>query len=376
MPNAVRDRPEPRDEVILSAIRLGLLAFLVYWTFVLVQPFIAIIAWSTILAVALNPVYVWLTRLLNGRRILSAVLVTVLSFLAVLGPAAWFGLGLIDGLRTLAESLSLGSFTPPEPPLSIKSWPLVGESIYDFWSLASTNLAGALASLAPQLKPMARPVLSMATSAGEGIFRFLLALVLMGFLFVPGPRLVRGIRTFLIHIVAERGDEFLALAGETIRSVSRGVIGIAVLQSVLAGIGFRLAEIPAGGLLTALALFFSIIQIGAGIVIFAVVVWIWMVMDTTSALLLSAYLVPVAFLDNVLKPIVMGHGLKTPMLVIFVGVLGGTLAHGVVGLFVGPVVLAVAWQLTVAWLRDSAADAPGEDGAELGTPKRQLVERI
>jgi predicted PurR-regulated permease PerM len=362
MPNAARERPEPRDDIILSAIRLGLLAFLVYWTFVLVQPFIAIFAWSIILAVALNPVYVWLTRLLNGRHILSAVLVTAFSFLAVLGPAAWFGLGLIDGLRTLAESLSLGNFTAPKPPQSIKSWPLVGETIYGFWSLASTNLGGALASLASQLKPMARPVLSMATSAGEGILKFLLALVLMGFLFVPGPRLVQGIRMVLMHIVAERGDEFLALAGETIRSVSRGVIGIAVLQAVLAGIGFRLAEVPAGGLLTALALFFSIIQIGAGIVIFAVVVWIWMVMDTTSALLLSAYLVPVAFLDNVLKPIVMGHGLKTPMLVIFVGVLGGTLAHGVVGLFVGPVVLAVAWQLTVAWLRDSAADAPaGED---------------
>jgi predicted PurR-regulated permease PerM len=366
MPNAVGDRPEPRNDFIVSAIRLGLLGFLLYWTFVLVQPFIAIFAWSVILAVALNPVYVWLTRLLNGRHILSAILVTVFSFLAVLGPAAWFGLGLIEGLRTLAESLSLGSFSAPEPPQSIKSWPLIGESIYDFWSLASTNLGGALASLAPQLKPMALPVLSMATSAGEGILKFLLALVLMGFLFVPGPRLVRGIRMFLMHIVAERGDEFLALAGETIRSVSRGVIGIAVLQSVLAGIGFRLAEIPAGGLLTALALFFSIIQIGAGIVIFAVVVWIWMTMDTTSALLLSAYLVPVAFLDNVLKPIVMGHGLKTPMLVIFVGVLGGTLAHGVVGLFVGPVVLAVAWQLTVAWLRDSAADAPAGKGLKPG----------
>jgi predicted PurR-regulated permease PerM len=366
MPDSVRDRPEPRDDVIVSAIRLGLLAFLVYWTFVLVQPFIAIIAWSIILAVALNPVYVWLTRLLKGQHILSAVLVTVVSFLAVLGPAVWFGLGLIDGLRTLAEGLSLGSFSVPEPPQSIKSWPLVGKSIYDFWNLASTNLGGALASLAPQLKPMARPVLSMATSAGEGILKFLLALVLMGFLFVPGPRLVQGFRMFLMHIVAERGDEFLALAGETIRSVSRGVIGIAVLQSVLAGIGFRLAEIPAGGLLTALALFFSIIQIGAGIVIFAVVVWIWMTMDTTSALLLSAYLVPVAFLDNALKPIVMGHGLKTPMLVIFVGVLGGTLAHGVVGLFVGPVVLAVAWQLAVAWLRDSTANAPGEGGAKQG----------
>ena len=366
MPNSVPDRPKPRNDVILSAVRLGLLAFLLYWTFVLVQPFIAIFAWSIILAVALNPVYVWLARLLNGRHILSAVLVTALSFLAVLGPAVWFGLGLIDGLRTLAESLSLGSFSAPKPPQSIKSWPLVGESIYDFWNLASTNLGGALASLGAQLKPMARPVLSMATSAGEGILKFLLALVLMGFLFVPGPRLVRGIRMFLMHIVAERGDEFLALAGETIRSVSRGVIGVAVLQSVLAGIGFRLAGIPAGGLLTALALFFSIIQIGAGIVIFAVMVWIWMTMDTTSALLLSAYLVPVAFLDNVLKPIVMGHGLKTPMLVIFVGVLGGTLAHGVVGLFVGPVVLAVAWQLTVAWLRDGTADAPGKDGAQQG----------
>ena len=353
-PEAVRARPQPRDDIIQLAIRIGLLAFLIYWSFVLVRPFIPIIVWSMVLAVALYPTYSWSARKLGGRRGLSAVLITVLSLLIIIGPAAWLGLGLVEGLRALSEQLGSESLALPPPPPGIKDWPLIGGQAYELWRLASTNLGSALREIAPQVRPMAGPVLAMAGSAGAGILKFLASVVLMGFLFLPGPRLVHGVRMFLMHIVPERSDEFLALAGATIRTISRGVLGIAVLQSLLAGIGFRVAEVPGASILTFGVLLLGIVQIGPSIVILGVLIWGWTAMDTTSALLFTAYMVPVSLLDNILRPVVMGHGLKTPMLVIFIGVLGGTLAHGIVGLFVGPIILAVGWELLVAWMREDA----------------------
>jgi len=336
-----------------------LLAFLVYWSFVLVQPFIPILVWSTVLTVALYPAYAWLADRLGGRHSLAAALITVLSLIIVVGPAAWLALSLIEGLRTIAEQLGSASLVVPAPPRNVKDWPLVGDRIFELWSLASDNLDSALKTIAPHLRPMAGPVLNVAGGAGVGILKFLLSIVLMGFLFLPGPRLVRGFRMFLMHVIPERSDEFLALAGATLRTISRGVLGIAVLQSLLAGIGFKMAEVPGAGILTFLALFLGVIQIGPSLVILGVLVWCWSTMETTTALLFTAYLIPVSLLDNVLKPIVMGHGLKTPMLVIFIGVMGGTLAHGIIGLFVGPIILAVGWELLVAWMREGIGEGAG-----------------
>lgn len=338
--------------MIQLAIRVGLLAFLVYWSFVIVRPFIPILVWSMVLAVALYPAYSWLAEKLGGRNTLTAVLITLFSLFVVIGPAAWLGLGLIESLRTIAELLGSSRLIVPEPPSSVKDWPMVGDRIFELWGLASTNLDGALRTITPHLRPMAGPLLEMAGGAGIGILKFLLSLVLMGFLFLPGPRMVGGVRMFLMHVIPERSDEFLALAGATIRTISRGVLGIAVLQSLLAGVGFKMAGIPGAGLLTFVALFLGVIQIGPSIVILGVLAWCWGTMETNSALLFTAYLIPVSSLDNVLKPIVMGHGLKTPTLVIFIGVLGGTIAHGIVGLFVGPIILAVGWELVAAWMRE------------------------
>ncbi len=369
----VRARPEPRDDIIHLAIRISLLALLVYWSFVLVQPFIPIMAWGTILTVALYPAFDWLARKLGGRRVLSAILITVCSLIVVIGPVTWLALGLVDGLQKIADQLGSSSFTVPLPPPGIKEWPIIGDRIYEFWSMAESNLASALATITPHLKPLAKSLLGLATSAGEGIFKFLMAVVLMGFLFTPGPRMLHGMKMFLMHVVPERSDEFLALTGETIRSVSQGVLGVSVLQALLAGFGFRIAEVPGANILTFLILFLSIAQVGAQLVLLGVIVWIWTATPTAAALLFTAYFVVVGLLDNILKPIVMGHGLRTPMLVILVGVLGGTFAHGLLGLFVGPVVLAVVWQLMLAWMRDNPPEpeiaSSTEAASEKGRPR-------
>jgi predicted PurR-regulated permease PerM len=186
------------------------------------------------------------------------------------------------------------------------------------------------------------------------------SVLVAGFLFPFGPQLVAAGRGFLFRIVPEQSEHFLELAGATIRAVSQGVIGVAIIQSLLAGVGFKLAGIPSAGLLAFVVLLLSIVQIGALIVLLPVIIWIWMDKDVTTALLLTVFLVIVGFLDNILKPLVMGRGLSTPTLVILIGVIGGTLAHGIVGLFIGPIILSVTWELAVAWIRIDRAEPVGK----------------
>jgi predicted PurR-regulated permease PerM len=343
------------DKLIERVIRLGLLALLIYWSFLIVRPFVPILIWSIVLTVALYPVHAWLTRRLGLSGTLSAFLITAVSLVIIVGPVAWAGLGLIEGTRRLAELLASGDLTIPQPPESIKSWPLAGDSIYAFWELASSNLQSAFRTVAPYLKPMAGPVLGAASSAGAGVLTFLASIVVAGFLFVPGPYLVTETKALLVRVVPERSEEFVALAGATIRTVSRGVLGVAALQAVLAGIGFKVAGIPFRDALTFLVLLFSVMQLGATIIIVPAVIWSWATMDSTTALLFTAYMIPVNLVDNILKPIVMRHGVTTPMSVIFIGVIGGTLASGLIGLFIGPIVLAVGWELLRAWIRDDDA---------------------
>jgi predicted PurR-regulated permease PerM len=347
----------PGDDVIQLAIRLGLLAFLIYWTFVLIRPFVPILAWSIVLAVALHPVFRLLSRLLGGRPRLAAVILTVVNLGIVIGPATWLGLSAVEGVREFAGNLASGNLVVPSPPERIQNWPFIGQQLYEFWNQASNNIRAALREVAPYLKPVAGTLLALAGNAGVGTLKFLLSVALAGFLFPHGSQLVAAGRDFLSRIVPEQSEHFLELAGATIRAVSQGVIGVAIVQALLAGIGFKLAGIPSAGLLAFAVMLLAIVQIGAAIVLLPVIIWIWIDKDFVTALLLTLFLGIVGILDNILKPLVLGHGLTTPTLVIFVGVIGGTLAHGIVGLFIGPIILSLAWELTVAWIRTDRSGA-------------------
>jgi predicted PurR-regulated permease PerM len=164
---------------------------------------------------------------------------------------------------------------------------------------------------------------------------------------------------FLSHVVAQRSEDFLALAGATIRSISQGVIGIAIFQTLLIGLGLKLTGVPYASVLSFAVLVFGILQIGSVVVLLPVIIWIWSAKDFAVALPITIFLVLAGISDNVLKPLLMGRSLATPMPVIFIGLIGGTLAHGIVGLFVGPIILAVAWELMKAWIRDDKVTSAG-----------------
>ncbi len=342
-------RPLTGDLFELIA-KLFLFGLLVFWSAVLIRPFLPIVLWSLILTVTLYPVFAWVARVLGGRRRSAAAIVTVLSLLVFTGPVIWLGLSMIEGFGTLSQRLNAGAITIPPPSDEIRTWPLIGERLYYFWDLASTNLKGALTEALPYLKPLRSIARRMAESAATGIPIFLVSLIIMGFLFSPAPSLAETIRKLSHRILPARGQEFVKLAGATIRNVSQGVIGIAFLQAMLSGFGFVIAGIPGSGLLSLAVLIFGILQF-SGIVLISVIIWSWTAMPATAALAFTAYMVPVSLIDNILRPIVIAHGLKTPMLVILTGVFGGAVVHGIIGLFIGPIVLAVTWELIVAWVK-------------------------
>ena len=356
--------PAARDRLTATwielAIRLAVLGLLLYFAFILIRPFITIAIWSVVLTVALYPGYDRMVGWLGGRRRLAAVLLTIL------GPADPARAGDMAGAQPdrrhwqpVGAARSRRTSRCRRRPRSVKDWPLIGEPIYQFWELASTNLQAALAKIAPQLRPVGSSLLDIAADAGTGAIQFLIGLIVAGFLFPPAPALVDAMKRFSRRLASQKGETFVQIAGATIRAVARGVIGVAALQAFLIGIGLVIAGIPGASLLTLASLVLGIIQIGPSLVVIPVIIWVWTAMDTTTALLFTAYMIPVNLIDNVLRPLVMGRGLDTPIVVILIGVIGGTISLGLTGLFLGPIILAVIWELLVAWIRERANSACG-----------------
>jgi predicted PurR-regulated permease PerM len=349
---------EPSDAAISLAVepalRIAALGLLIYACVILIQPFVSILVWSVVFAVALYPVFKWISFGLGGRPRLAAAVVTILGLLLVIGPVTWLTLGLIESARTISDHFDLSRMSLPAPPASVKTWPLVGEQLYQFWDLASTNVKSALDQIAPYLKPVGSSLLSIAGDAGAGFLKFLGAVVIAGFMFPAAPALAEAARKVARRFAA-RGDGLVELAGATIRSVSVGVVGVSALQALLTAPALIVTGVPAASLLTSAVLILGIIQVGPSIVLLPLIVWSWFSMDLTKALLFTCYLLPVSLSDNLLRPLVMARGLSTPMPVILLGVLGGTIAAGITGLFLGPIVLAVVWELLLPWLREPQA---------------------
>lgn len=337
------------------AIHLGLVGFLFYSAYALVHPFLPVMVWSVVLTVALYPVYNWLTAALGGRARVAAILITVVGLLIIIGPATWLGVGLVESLPGLIARIEKGGLTIPPPWESVKDWPFFGQQIYDYWKTASTNIADVLRPFLPQLKPVGEFLLGAASKAGAGTLVFLFSVVITGFLFTRGPALLRATRTLAHRVDPSYGENFLDLAGATIRAVSRGVIGISLLQAIIGGVGVALAGVPFASVLTLAILVLGIVQIGPVIIIIPLTIWGWMELSTGAALAFTVCMAAVYVVEAVMKPFLLAHGLKTPMLVIFIGVIGGILEHGIPGLFAGPIVLAVAWEVAKAWIYEREA---------------------
>lgn len=345
-----KGRAELSRFTIDLAIRVSLIAGVVWVSLVLLRPIMPLIAWAVILAVAVHPVFAVLRGRLRLRRGLAATIVSLVLLALLLLPVVMLAISAIDTLDGYARLLDEGGHLLPSPPESIREWPLIGQRLHDLWTHANEDVRPLLTGHVAQVASVGRWMGGIAAGVTLEILQFAAAIIVAGVLLAYAETLTDVVRDLANRVADARGRRFLDITGSTIRNVSQGVIGIALLQSALLGIGMLVAGVPFAGALTFACLVLAIVQVGPNIVMIPVIIWAWFSLPTLTAAVFTAYTAPLLLIDNVLRPIVMARGLQTPMVIILAGVICGTLAGGLIGLFIGPVVLAVFYELVTAWV--------------------------
>ena len=346
-----------------TLIRFGLIAFMVVvcvWVF---EPFAKFALWALILAVALYPLHQRLTNRVNGRQGLSATLLVVASLILIGAPTAMLGDSFAGHAKDAYTAFENDTITIKQPNPSVAEWPIIGEKLYDAWSAAADDLPGYLKSYRPQLKQILEGVLAMAANTAGAVLLFLGALIVAGIMMAYGEPGSQAIQRILCRLTDPmRGVRLQALITATIRSVATGVIGVAFIQALLLGVGFYMAGVPAAGVLSIIVLLIGIAQVPASIIALPVVAYIWWSGDASTAINIvwTIYLIAAGMADNLLKPLLLGRGVDAPMPVILIGAIGGMVSAGIVGLFIGAVLLAVGYKAFMLWVDDEEEGTSAE----------------
>ncbi len=336
--------------VIEIAIKLSILATLVISTLFLVKPFLIPVIWGIILAVALEPFIRKFATILGGRRSLAATLFVLAVVAALIIPSVLLLMESIDSVQLLSERMHDKTFVIPPPPAQVAEWPLIGSSLHQAWQLFSTNLEVALKQFAPQLKGIASSLLGSVGGGLSGVFMGIVSTCIAGVFLAKAEKSARVAEKIITRFAGERGAETTALATATIRGVMTGVVGVAIIQAVLSAIGMVVAGVPAAGLWSVLVLVCAVSQLPPIIILGPVAAYVFSASDTTTAVIFLVWALLVSASDGFLKPLLMGRGVDIPMLVILIGALGGMMLFGIIGLFVGAVVLAIMYTEFMTWI--------------------------
>ena len=337
---------------IEAAIRIGLIALLALWSFQIVQPFVVPMLWGIIIAVACMPMFRWLKAGLGGRNKLAATVFTLVALALLITPTVMLVGSLAETAQILNEDLKDGTLSVPPPPEGVETWPVVGKQLGPFWQGASQNLEATLAKVEPQLKELAVKLLSVAAGAGVGVLQFIVSIIIAGVLMANASGCDRFAKAIATRLTGERGDAMASTATATVRSVAQGVLGVALIQSLLAGIGMLVVGVPAAGFWALLVLILAVIQLPPALILLPVAVYVFGQASTAVAVGFLIYAIVVSASDAFLKPMFLGRGMETPMLVILIGAIGGMMTSGIIGLFIGAVILALCYELFMVWLRN------------------------
>ncbi len=354
------------------AIRIGAIALLIALCFTILRPFISPVMWGIILAIALYPACRKLSGVLGGRAKLASAIITAVMLLCIILPSIQMVGSLVGGTKYINERIQRGEIKVPPPPDKIDKWPLIGKSLNREWHEASENLRATLARFQPQLRAMSLWLLKSAMGTAIGLVQFALSIIIAGIFMAHAKGSGDMVRDLFVRLAGERGADFADISKKTVRNVVKGILGVAIIQAMLAGTGFFVAGVPAAGLWAFLCLFLAIIQIGIFPIVIPVIIYMFYSADTLTAGLLTGWLILVSLLDNFLKPILLGRGAPVPMLVIFLGAIGGFFSMGFMGLFVGAVLLSIGFTLLQVWL-DGAShpDTSGRPDDFSKAPKPQ-----
>ena len=338
-----------------NTLRIGALLIIVYWCYQILAPFIPLVLWAGIMAIAVYPLYRKLAARLGNRMKLSAMLVTLAGLIVLTTPVVVLTESLVDSTKNLAESISEGTLEVPEPPDHVKSLPVVGGKLHAGWKLASENIDAAMKKYNPQLEVLGKGLIATAGGAGAAFLQMFFSIIIAGVFLASAERSIAGTRVVVDWMVGNRGPLLLAESTTTVRSVAQGVLGVAILESIVAAIGLLAAGLTAAGFWTFVILVLSIIQVPPLLTLVPLSIWALSTTEPFGATVLIICTVLVVLIDTFLKPVLLGRKADAPMLVVLLGAIGGMMVWGIVGLFVGAVILVLCWSGLVFWIEEDVA---------------------
>jgi len=344
----------PPRQAELPNIVLGVLFIggLIVGSFWVLQPFLGAIVWAVMIVVPTWPIMLWLQARLGGRRwaavTVMSLLILAFLFVPLLGALATL-LQHVDDIARLAKNLQ--ALQLPPPPGWLAGLPFIGDRAVQLWiDTAEDGIQSLGAYVTPYASDMLRWLASKLGTVGTLLLQFLLTVIAAAVLYARGERAADYALRFGVRLAGDHGDAAVRLSGQAIRGVALGVVVTALLQAVIAGIGLAIAGVPFTAVLTAAVFLLGVAQIGGAVVLLPPVIWLYWVGSPGWATFLVVVMIITGSVDNIVRPILIKRGADLPLLLIFVGVIGGLIAFGLVGIFVGPVLLAVSYTLLRAWL--------------------------
>lgn len=345
-------------------IRVGLLVFLIVVCVKIFAPFLGLMVWALILAVTLYPAHLYLVGKTGGRQGRAATLLVLIGLLLLGGPTVMIGASLAEQMNDIMASYKNNEISIKQPGPKVAKIPVIGKKLHAAWSAAASDLPAFMEKQKPHLGQISKSFLSTAGGIVTGLLMFFASLIIAGIMMAygqPGDAVMQKIYNRFLGPV--KGPHLFKLSVMTTRSVAMGVVGVAFIQALLLGVGFIWADVPAAGILALVVLLVGILQLPALIISLPVIAYIWWGGDagTTSNVMYTIYLLVAGAADNVLKPLLLGRGVDAPMPIILLGALGGLATTGLIGLFVGAVLLALGYKIFMAWVNEDARLAAHEE---------------
>jgi predicted PurR-regulated permease PerM len=349
-------------------IRAGLIGAMAVLCYMVLSPFLTVLAWSIILAVTLYPMHQMIAHRVGGRQWLASVVLVIVGFILIITPTALLLNSFADDVRNFVVAVQTNTLQIPPPKDRLQNIPVFGQQIYDTWNKAHTDLPGFVQSMQPKIGELFRRALSVVASIGTVLLIFLGSFIIASIVMAYGESGERASKAMFQRVAgSERGDFLLKLSAATIRTVALGVLGVAFFQAIIVGLALLVAGVPVPGILAIIVLVLGIAQVPAVIVTIPAIVYIWASGDygTGAAITYTIILLLTGLADNALKPLMLGRGVDSPMPVILLGALGGMATSGILGMFVGATLLALGYQIFMDWVAAIPEGASDQSPSEL-----------
>ncbi len=335
-------------------IRIGFLILLIAASLMILAPFMIILIWGVIIAIAQFPLFKKSVNALGNKKTLTAVLFTLAGLIVIIIPSLMLAESSASGYQNLLRAFEEGRLTIPPPTENVNEWPLIGKNLYNIWGQASNNLLELLSEYngqhSEQVKEFIGWLLKTLTNIGFTFLQFIVSIIIAGVLLAKADMGAETAKEFAKRLVGDNAENFINLTIGTIRSVVQGILGVALIQALASVILLIIFNIPLPGLWALFVLILATVQLSPLLILGPISIYVFSVLDTVPATVFTVLAVLISMSDGFLKPLLLGRGVDIPMLVVLLGAIGGMLAFGVLGLFVGAVVLAVSYKLMMAWL--------------------------